>query len=222
MCRLLLVGHDIKSTNTWTWEIFPLKNQSQPKWTLSQNIIKYCIQFLLPTPAHKREKYGRKTSFTWVWWHASLISRNGRLRQEDWNPEANVVILSLWLKISLQLIIPCGQAIPLLENTKRQNYNNLVILNGLNLCSRTELPFIPLSSALTTQERHLTSGAGRLKKETKAKSKSLISKLFSLSGDRNTEIRKQLMGQPCLFYITSFKSGRRGKCHSRANRKWSG
>lgn len=163
-----------------------------------------------------------KTCFTWVWWHASLISRNGRLRQEDSNPEANVDILSLWLKISLQLIkIPCDQAIPLLENTKRQNYNNLVILNGLNLCSRTELLFIPLSSALTTQERHLTSGVGRLKKETKAKSKSLISKLFSLPGDRNTEIRKQLMGQPCLFYITSFKSGRRRKCHSHANRKWS-
>lgn len=63
MYRLLLVGHDINSTNTWTWEIFPLKNQSQPKWTLSQNVIKYCTQFLLPTPAHKREKYGRKNKF---------------------------------------------------------------------------------------------------------------------------------------------------------------
>lgn len=158
-----------------------------------------------------------------MWWHASLISRNGRLRQEDWNPAANVDILSLWLKISLQLIkISCDQEILLLENTKRQNYNNVVILNGLNLCSRTELPFIPLGSALTTQERHLTSGAGRLKKETKAKSESLISKLFSLPGDRNTEIRKQLIGQPCLFYITSFKRGCRGKCHSHANRKWPG
>lgn len=205
---------------------FPLKNQSQPKWTLSQNVIKYCI--LLPTPAHKREKYGRKSTFTWVWWHASFISRNGRLRQEDWIPEANVDILSLWLKNILQLIkIPCDQAILLLENTKRQNYNNLVILNSLNLCSRTELPFIPHRWVVPwkLKEGIWLQGQEDLRRKQKPEVNRSSQNYFPCQegvGDKNTEIRKQLMGQPSLFYISSFKRGRRGTCHSHANRKWPG